>query len=127
VIAVDSSVWISFFRGRTPVVTKLADLLDRDEVALPIPVRVEILSGARSADRRQLARLLSALPVLYPDPESWKRIDDWVTIGGAAGHRFGFGDLLIAALAADHGYSVWSLDSDFARMAQLGLISVASI
>lgn len=125
-IAVDSSVWISFFRGHAPVVARLEGLLDRDEVALPVPVRVEILSGARSSERRQLARLLSALPVLYPSQESWKRLDDWVTIGGAAGHRFGFGDLLIAALAADQGYSVWSLDSDFERMARLGLISLAA-
>lgn len=126
-IAVDSSVWIDFFRGRPPVVAGLQNLLDRDEVALPVPVRVEILSGARPSERRQLARLLSALPVLYPSQSSWKRIDDWLTMGNVAGHRFGFGDLLIAALAADHGYSVWSLDSDFERMARLALISLAAI
>jgi len=126
VIAVDTSVWINFFRGREPVVARLSDLLDRDEVALPAPVRIEILSGARKNERPRLGRLLAALPVLYPSAGSWQRIEEWVTSGPASGHGFGFGDLLIASLAADHACPIWSLDRDFTRMARLGLITLAS-
>jgi predicted nucleic acid-binding protein len=122
-IAVDTSVWIDFFRGRAAVADKLAGLLDQGEVALPVPVRIEILSGAKRSERARLGRLLAALPVLYPDDRSWARIDGWVTSGAASGQRFGFGDLLIAALAVDHECSLWSLDADFGRMAQLGMVN----
>ena len=124
-IAVDTSIWIDFFRGRTVVAERLNALLDRDDVVLPIPVRIEILSGAKRSERPRLGRLLAALPVLVPTNASWKRIEGWVTAGVAAGHRFGFGDLLIAALAVDHGCPLWSLDRDFRRMASLGMVTLA--
>jgi predicted nucleic acid-binding protein len=124
VIVVDTSVWIDFFRGRSPVSEKLSLLLDRDEVALPVPVRIEILSGARRAERARLRRVLSALPVLYPSEASWRRMEDWVAAGAAAGQRLGVGDLLVAALAVEHGCMLWSLDRDFARMARLGMVTI---
>ncbi len=122
-IVVDTSVWVEGLRGRQPVAGRLAEVLDRDEVALPAPVRIELLSGARRAERTQLRRVLSALPHLIPSPESWGRIEEWVATGAAAGHQFGMADLLIAAIASENGCSVWSLDQDFARLAHLGLIS----
>lgn len=124
-IAVDTSVWVDFFRGRQPLADRVSELLDRDRVALPVPVRVEILSGARRSERLRLARLLSALPLLLPTDDTWRQIEAWVSTGAAAGHRFGVADLLIAALAAESGCSVWSQDADFARLARLGLISLS--
>ena len=78
--------------------------------------------GATRRDRPMLERLLSALPLVYPKPETWRRIDTWVARAGDAGERFGFADLLIGSLAADERASVWSLDRDFARMARLDFI-----
>jgi predicted nucleic acid-binding protein len=127
VIAVDTSVWIDFFRGRSLAVEKLSVLLDRDEVVLPVPVRIEILSGARKSESQSLGRILSALPVLYPTDATWSRMEAWVTAGTVAGQRFGLGDLLVAALAVEHGCTLWSLDSDFARMARLHMVTLAEV
>ncbi|HTI38350.1 MAG TPA: PIN domain-containing protein [Vicinamibacterales bacterium] len=123
-IVIDTSVWIAALRhaaGREA--RMLQSLLDADEVVLAVPVRLEILGGASVADRKRLRRALSALPVIYPTDATWQRLDGWVEQAAAAGERFGFGDLLIAALAADVGSLVWSLDRDFARMERLRFVS----
>ena len=124
-IVVDTSVWVAALRkSATPDAKCLQRLLDADEVALPAPVRTELLSGASRKDRPRLKRALSALPILYPADATWTTIDRWVETAGEAGERFGVGDLLIGAVAAEIGALVWSLDADFARMERLKLVQV---
>ena len=124
-VVVDSSVWITSFRGKdAEIVARLRAMLDDGEVALAVPVRIELLSGASARDLPRLRRVLSALPLLRVEEATWQQIDRWIEQAVKAGDRFGLGDLLIAATAALHGCRVWSLDSDFARMAALGWIEI---
>ena len=124
-IVVDTSVWIAALKSRsTREADALAQLVDADEVGLPIPVRIELLSGASTADRVRLRRVLSALPVLYPTDDTWRLVDGWIDVAGKSNDRFGFADLLIGALAKEARALVWSRDTDFARMARLGLIEL---
>ena len=122
-IVVDTSVWVAAFRDSGGVAARvLRQLLDADEVALAVPARTELLSGASRRDRPALRRALSALPLLYPTDDTWVTIDDWVTRAADAGQSFSLGDLLIGAVAAEIGALVWSLDADFERMQKLKLI-----
>lgn len=124
-IVVDTSVWVTALRHAASAQAKvLQQLIDKDEVALAVPVRTELLSGASRIDRPRLKRALSALPLLYPTDDTWATIDRWVALAGDAGERFGLGDLLIGALAAEHQALLWSLDADFARMERLKLVDV---
>lgn len=122
-IVVDSSVWVAALRDRASDAGRiLSALIDADEVALPVPVRIELLAGVARKDRRALRRALTALPVVAATDETWAAIEGWIEPAAEAGHRFATSDLLIAALAHDIDARVWSFDADFARMASLGLV-----
>lgn len=124
-IVVDTSVWVTALRSAaSPEARVLTTLLDADEVLLPVPVRTELLGGARAADRRQLRRTLTALPLAYPTDDTWSLIDRWAERARDRGDRFGVGDLLIAAIASEAGALVWSQDADFARMERLKFIEL---
>ena len=99
----------------------LNSLLSADEVALPVPVRVELLAGAARKDRPRLRRALTGLPVLVVTDETWSIVDAWITDTSEA---FSIPDLLIAAVAREIGGLVWSQDSVFERMARAGLVQL---
>jgi predicted nucleic acid-binding protein len=127
VIVVDTSVWIDYFRYGTPTTTSaLGSLLDLDQVVIVAPVRVELFSGAGRRDMARLKRVLSALPFWLPTDTTWTTMETWAQRGGARGQRFGVGDLLVAAIAAEHGAAVWSFDADFVRMKSLGFVQMYS-
>jgi predicted nucleic acid-binding protein len=123
VIVVDTSVWIAAQRkpaGRDAAT--LFSLLDSDDVLLPLPVRIELLSGVARKDRKAFTRALSALPVIVPTEETWRLAESWVAPAADAGHRFAVTDLVIGALATETRALVWSLDTDFERMGEIGLV-----
>ena len=122
-IVVDTSVWVTYFRGtEREILDHLQVLLDDDRVALVIPVKIEILGGASLGDLARLRRVLTALPTLFPTADTWTRIERWIEPAVRKGERFGAADLLVAALAAEHDMTLWSLDRDFERMEKLGLV-----
>ena len=124
-IFVDTSVWVAAFRSREGHESRaLRRLLDEDEVALAIPVKIEILAGASREDRARLRTVLSALPVHYPKATTWHLIDRWLDQAASVGERFGFADLVIAAIVAEQDSALWSLDADFRRMARIGLVAL---
>ena len=124
-IVVDTSVWVAALRSAAnPEAQALSALLDSDDLLLPVPVRTELLGGAREADRGPLRRTLTALPLAYPTDDTWRAMDAWAAQARDRGERFGVGDLLIAALAHEAGALVWSLDPDFQRMARLRFIEL---
>lgn len=124
-IVVDTSVWVATLRqpGHEDA-DVLRQLIDADLVALPVPVRTELLIGTAGRTRDRLARTLLALPLIYPTDQTWTMIDAWTKQAGEAGERFSLGDLLIGVLAATEQALVWSHDEDFRRLAALKLITL---
>jgi predicted nucleic acid-binding protein len=126
VIVVDTSVWIAA-RRQPMVATTLQELLDADEVALALPVRLELLAGLAAHQRAQFKRAMSGIPLIYPSEATWREIVPAIERAADAGERFGLADLLIGSLANQIGALVWSFDKDFERMARLELVSLYSL
>lgn len=119
-VVVDSSVWIDAHRqpaGRTASI--LNGLLEADEVALALPVRLELVAGFSRRDRVALLRGLSGLPLLRPSDETWALIERWVPEAADKGFTCSLAAWLIAALADEIGALVWCLDDDFAQLEKL--------
>lgn len=122
-IIVDTSVWVEAIRRPRGITqSTLKQLIDADEVGLALPVRIELLAGIARKDRRAFARALSGLPLLVPTEDTWRLIESWVTPAADKGQRFAVTDLLIAGLAHETVGLVWSLDGDFDRLEDLGLV-----
>jgi predicted nucleic acid-binding protein len=122
-IVVDTSVWIAALRdSKSETAGTLRGLLDADEVALPVPVRSELLMGTSGTTRAQLAERLGALSVLYPTDETWRTLDSWTERASRSGQTFSLGDLIVGIVASEVGALVWSLDKDFERMERLKLV-----
>jgi len=123
VIVVDTSVWVEAGRARGVEVREtLQSLIDADEVALALPVRLELASGLGRKQRGPFLRALSGLPLLVPTEETWHLVESWIGPGVDRGHTFSVPDLLIAGLTHEIGGLVWSLDEDFARLEKLGYV-----
>ncbi len=122
-IFVDTSVWVDAFRGG-PAIAELSRLLDDDAAALALPVRLELLAGARKGDLGRLRRVLGAVPTFAPVDSTWARVESWLDAAVQGAQRFGVVDLLIAATAAAQSSSIWSLDADFERMAKLRFVKL---
>jgi predicted nucleic acid-binding protein len=119
-VVVDSSIWIGAHRhpaGKTASILK--GLLDADEVALALPVQLEVLAGVSRRDRARHARGFSALPLIRPSDATWALIERWVPKAADKGHWFSLADWLIAALAEEIGALIWSLDDDFTHLEKL--------
>lgn len=122
-IVVDTCVWIAAAR-HARVAKPLRSLLEADEVALALPVRLELLAGTARQDRARFRRLYGALPQLHPTEDTWAVLPEWIQKAHDAGERFGLADLLVASSAAEVGGLVWSLDTAFERMEKLGFVSL---
>ena len=122
-IVVDTSVWIA--AQRRPYVDRvLQQLIEADELAIALPVRLELWAGVARQDRKAHRAAFGALPQLVPTEETWTSLTDWIAKAADAGERFTVTDLLIASLTSAIGGLVWSFDKDFERMEKLGFVSL---
>ena len=121
-IVVDTSVWVEALRRpATRDADVLQQLLDADEVALALPVRLELMSGVAKRQRGALRRGLSALPILRPTDDTWSLIEGWIAAAADRGLHFSVPDLLVAGLAHELDALIWTRDADFDDLEQIAV------
>jgi predicted nucleic acid-binding protein len=119
VILVDSSVWIDFFRASPgPAGQELRRLIaEAKPTALTGVVVTEILQGL-TRDVTRIERYLAQWEMLEPAGlRTYVEAAALYRLGRAKGISLTTIDALIAAIALEHGASVFTLDKDFSRIA----------
>lgn len=121
-ILVDTSAWVEFDRATdSPVDRRLTELIAEDELlAVTEPVIMEVVAGARDADREvDLRRLLRRFHLLRFDPvidfEAAARIYRACRKVGVTPR--GMIDCMIASVAFRNNATLLAFDTDFDRLA----------
>lgn len=119
-ILVDSSVWIHLFRS--PALSQTAAVGDRvgGEAATCGIILQEILQGLQPARYLDWARRSLRRHYYLDAPQSvYFKAAEYVRRCRAGGLQLTTVDALIAAIAASHGASLWTLDEGLLRAARL--------
>lgn len=120
-ILVDSSVWVDFFSakpGRGGA--ELRRMIEESEpFALTGVVVAEVLQGL-TRDSGRIEGFLAQWDMLEPQGfESYRQAAAMYRAARACGISLTTIDTLIAAIALEHGASVFTLDQDFSRIARI--------
>jgi predicted nucleic acid-binding protein len=121
VILVDSSVWVDFFSSSP---SRAGDELrrmieDSEPFALTGIVVAEVLQGL-TRDAAPIEGFLEQWDMLEPGGfDTYRRAADLYRLARGKGLTLATIDTLIAAIAIEHGASVFTLDQDFSRIARL--------
>jgi predicted nucleic acid-binding protein len=125
-IAIDSSSWIAFFSNREPGGDDTAlveSALAEHQACLPPVVLMELLSDPKLP--RNVAALLSQLPLLDADAGFWERAGRLRAKLISRRHRARLADTLIAQSCIDHDVRLVTRDDDFRHFARIGRLRLA--
>ncbi len=117
-VLVDSSVWIGYFRGRTPDGDRLEALIDEGLILTNNLILAELLPPLRIQRKDKLAALLRNIRTLPLDIDWEAIVDDQVACLKHGINKVGIADLIIAQNAKQHGVPLYSQDKHFVLMAR---------
>jgi predicted nucleic acid-binding protein len=119
-VVADTSTWLR--REQTVVADELIAAIERNELAMVLPVRLELLRSARDAQRlRAEASWYDALPQIDLTPQIGRRAGFVQQSLAERGYHRGPSpnDLLTAAAAEAAGAELWPCDRHFELIADV--------
>lgn len=122
-VIADTSLWIEYFKGGDePARTALRHLIRTEQIVLVGVVLAELLQGCRSSGEADtILSHLTALPFLDTTFSTWIRTGELSASIRRNGITLPLSDLIICALAMEHRYQVYALDTHFTRIPGLRL------
>ncbi len=118
---VDSSLWVDYFRKKTPAAIKAqVDAVIRGaDVAICAPILFELLRAVSHKEGRKIEEFFATIPVLETPETLWV---DSARLGqkcAEAGSLTPAIDLLIAQICIHHDVPVITFDADFKKIADV--------
>ncbi len=124
-VLVDSSVWIEAVRrnGSREMKCGVEGLLEEYQAVICGLVWLEVLGGARPAERQRLRTYFAALPRLATPEDIWDLAATHAAALRDHGITVPWSDLLVATVAVTHHARVYACDHHVALMApHLGIL-----
>lgn len=117
-VIVDTSVWIDFLKNQgTPSIPRLKRLLLENRVIVVGIVLAELLQGASSSREKDfIEQLVASLPYEELRRQHWIKAGELSNKLRKKGVTLPLTDLLVAALALDKRWAVFTLDPHFGRI-----------
>lgn len=119
-ILIDTSVWITFFRGRSKeVVEEVASLLRKGQVVVTGIVLIELLQGAlNEKELDNIVTLLEPVERIDPTPSQWEEAGRFSYRLRKKGITTSTVDALLALLAIEYDCRLFTEDKHFEVIAQ---------
>ncbi len=120
-VLVDSSCWIEASRKNGSIEVKAAvkGLLDEFLALLCGSVELEVLGGARKSERPLMQRYFDILPYRASDHKIWRQAVKTSWQLRDAGITVPWNDTIIATIACQYHYRVYSINKHFPAMAKI--------
>ena len=121
-VLIDTSAWVDFFRGTSKTADAVAELIEKGQAYICGVISYELIQGAKSEEEAlHLASVLAALHYIEMTSDLWIRAGN-ISFGlRRKGLTLPMSDLLIGALALEHGLEVLTLDDHFTSIPGLKL------
>jgi predicted nucleic acid-binding protein len=114
-VLVDTSVWVSYFRGGSSVISEKVDrLLAGAEVCVPKIVLAELIQGAKS--EREISTIedfLDAFMILDQSQDTWMKAGKLSRKLKKRGKSIHLLDCYIAVIAQENACAILTLDDHF--------------
>jgi predicted nucleic acid-binding protein len=120
-VLVDSSVWIEAARrdGGLEYKVGLEGLLEAAEACFCGPIKLEVLGGARSQDRKRMLGYFGCIPYRTIDDSAWEFATECAWRLRDKGHSLPWNDILIGSLSVSWACRVYAKDQHFEIMREV--------
>lgn len=116
-VLIDTSAWVEFFRGSSTTASKAQRIIEDGRACVCGVIYFELLQGVRTdAHRDRLIDLLSALTFLEAPADIWIKAGSISARLRAKGITLPMSDILIGAVAIEHGHYVLTTDEHFSSI-----------
>jgi len=117
-VVVDSSVWIEAARREGVLEFKvgLEGLLEAAEAGFCGPIKLEVLGGARTQDRKRMSAYFACIPYRTIDDSAWEFAMQCAWRLRDQGHSLPWNDILIGSLSIRWACRVYAKDQHFEIM-----------